>query len=347
MLVCLHAGKILLMLQGGLYLSDCCGWFWFNQRRGNAVLIAVAATLVVLLLLSVWALVGRFFGSKAQFSLATLLLMVPVIAIPSGWLARELDVAQRQQNALARLYGRGPRVEATCKVQSVNSLVPSFLSSSRSPFLASTLGALCADDIIHVVIVQAGDGDVATAGQLSHLERLVLAQGKITDAGLKPLEGLLQLTFLNLSRTQITDAGLEHLQDLTHMNWLSFDGTSVNGSGFRHLKNLTALQYLDLDGTQITDAGIRSLAGLPKLRELDIADTKVTDSGLECFKKFPQLRALKLDGTRITDAGLKHLMGLPRLESLNLGETDVTSEGIAELQLALPACRIEWARRYD
>ena len=39
--------------------------------------------------------------------------------------------------------------------------------------------------------------------------------------------------------------------------------------------------------------------------------------------------------------GLVHLKGLTRLETLTLGGTKITEAGVAELQKALPNCKIE------
>ena len=45
--------------------------------------------------------------------------------------------------------------------------------------------------------------------------------------------------------------------------------------------------------------------------------------------------------SKITDAGLVHLKGLTNLRLLSLKKTQITSAGIAELQKALPNCKIE------
>jgi hypothetical protein len=79
-----------LAMQGVLFLSAYYHWFWFNERKGWTVLITVAATAIALLLLVATVLVSRFFKSKLQVSLATLLLTAPVMAIPCGWLAQEI-----------------------------------------------------------------------------------------------------------------------------------------------------------------------------------------------------------------------------------------------------------------
>ena len=46
-------------------------------------------------------------------------------------------------------------------------------------------------------------------------------------------------------------------------------------------------------------------------------------------------------GTQVTDAGLKELKDLKQLTSLYLPNTDqVTDDGVADLQKALPGCKI-------
>ncbi len=44
----------------------------------------------------------------------------------------------------------------------------------------------------------------------------------------------------------------------------------------------------------------------------------------------------------LSDAGIKHLAGLAKLEALDLRRTKASAAGIAELQKALPKCKIDW-----
>ncbi|MEO2021815.1 MAG: hypothetical protein ABGX05_08295 [Pirellulaceae bacterium] len=50
--------------------------------------------------------------------------------------------------------------------------------------------------------------------------------------------------------------------------------------------------------------------------------------------------SLSLIGTKITDAGLVHLKRLTKLQRLGLEFTKVTDAGVADLQKALPNCKI-------
>ena len=67
----------------------------------------------------------------------------------------------------------------------------------------------------------------------------------------------------------------------------------------------------------------------------------MTGAGLKELKDLKQLTTLSLFATRpVTDAGLKELKDLKQLSSLNLAETKVTADGVADLQKALPGCKI-------
>ena len=59
------------------------------------------------------------------------------------------------------------------------------------------------------------------------------------------------------------------------------------------------------------------------------------------LKGLTNLESLVLTGyTQITDSGLVHLKNLSNLEARSLSYTKVTDAAIAELQKALPDCKI-------
>ena len=65
---------------------------------------------------------------------------------------------------------------------------------------------------------------------MTSLRVLYLDYTRVTDTGLKHLEGLKNLECLSLEWTLITDAGLQHLKGLTKLNGLMLDGTKVEGT---------------------------------------------------------------------------------------------------------------------
>jgi Leucine-rich repeat (LRR) protein len=91
----------------------------------------------------------------------------------------------------------------------------------------------------------------------------------------------------------------------------------------------------------LTDAGLKEVAKLQKLTMLVLDHTQITDVGLKEVAKMQKLKKLSLDGTKITDVSLKDIAKLQKLTNLDLLGTKVTKAGVAELQKALPKCRID------
>jgi hypothetical protein len=121
---------------------------------------------------------------------------------------------------------------------------------------------------------------------------------------------------------------------------VQIEGAHITDDWLVHLEPLVGLERVHLKCPRMTDAGLVHLQRLA-LRELSLDGSRVTDAGLAQLPGQTGLEYLNLDGTAVTDAGLVHLKTLSRLGYLNLGGTRVTDAGVAELQQALPNCRID------
>ena len=130
-------------------------------------------------------------------------------------------------------------------------------------------------------------------------------KGELTKAHLEKVRRL------NLGGNRLTDAkGLEKLTNLRFLYLENNKLTSVKG-----LEKLTHLIALKLTGNQLTD-----VKGLEKLTKLTL---------------------LYLENNKLTD--VKGLENLTKLEYLFLrGNPDLTKAKIAELQKALPNCKITY-----
>jgi uncharacterized protein (TIGR03067 family) len=167
---------------------------------------------------------------------------------------------------------------------------------------------------------------------LKNLETLDLFKTKVTDAGLKELQGLNNLRSLSLGFTKVSDKGIKELKHLKSLNSLSLNNnTGITDAGLDDLAELENLQTLDLTATAVTDAGLKALRACNKLQWLVLAETKVTDAGLKEINGIESLQILWLSNCQISDAGLKELKGLKNLERLRLDNTKVTGAGLAEL----------------
>jgi hypothetical protein len=111
------------------------------------------------------------------------------------------------------------------------------------------------------------DGLLAVGG-LTALTHLFLSFCNVTDAVLRELRGLTELSTLYLRDcTLVTDVGVRELRDLTALRRLNlYNCTHVTDAGLQHLMSLTALSHLFLGGSSTTQAGRNALkAALPAL----------------------------------------------------------------------------------
>ena len=260
----------------------------------------------------------------------------------------ERKAADRQEeipmgDAIARLAGALP----TLQVLDVGMLMsPQGLAAIAG---AERLQALQAE------ISQVDHASITALGRLSRLRVLRLSgEGRLSDAGLAPLEQLRLLTDLDLPGQGLTDAAMLHLAPLSDLKSLKLAGGQFTGSGLAALQPLKRLWSLDLSGsrfdddgcrqltevfaklgslnlnrTRITDSGAFEIAKLLRLINLDLSGTAVTDAGLAELAKLPNLRVLSLEATRITDAGLAALRQTKELNWLRVNETGVTPQGVA------------------
>lgn len=82
-----------------------------------------------------------------------------------------------------------------------------------------------------------------------------------------------QLIWLKLGSKKVTDADLKTIGQLKDLTRLQLDNTLITDNGLRSLQSLNELQYLNLTGTKITANGILGLKGLEKLQTLYLYKT--------------------------------------------------------------------------
>lgn len=138
----------------------------------------------------------------------------------------------------------------------------------------------------------------------------------VSDDDLKKFRHLDALTSLNLTISLVTSNGLVHLSNLPNLQKITLTQTKIDDAGLAHLTKIRSIEYIKFSSTKVADEGLKQLADLPNLKHLDLSFTKVSNQGLESLCDFS------------------------KLETINLVQTKVTAQGIAELQKALPNCKI-------
>ena len=265
-----------------------------------------------------------------RFSVRGMIVLVLVIGGWLGWLVRS---ARIQREAVAAIERAGGSVEYDWRWKKSRT---SWDGEPLEPiWLVKTMGV---DYFAHAsrAILEANgtDQDLAQVGRLPSLAAVALVESKVTDAGLRHMRGLTNLSDLQLFFTnQITDAGLEHLKGLKSLSQLELMGTQVTDAGLLHIKGFTRLTVLDLEQTRVTDAGLAQLREFTNLSRLNVSLTKVTDAGLVHLRGLTKLASLDLGGTEVTDSGLVHLDELTNLTYLGLMGTQVTDAGLLHLKV--------------
>jgi hypothetical protein len=237
---------LLLAVEGFLFLAD-----WFHLLpKGYAVLIAVASVGLFLLLMLIWFAAASVFQWRFQFGIRSLLVLTVVVAIPSSWMAVEMERAKRQKEALAAIEEAGGSV-------GYEFYTPPSGGNPRGPaWLRTPLGNDFFNDPVGASLID--DTEMERLKDLPQLQLLLLDHSRITDAGLASLAELSELQSLLLDKTPITDAGLEHLAGLSQLQSLSLDNTRVTDVGLVHLARLSQLRTLWLKNIKVTDSGGRT-----------------------------------------------------------------------------------------
>ena len=144
----------------------------------------------------------------------------------------------------------------------------------------------------------------------------------------------------NLDLTGLTSLDYSFLTSIHGLQELNLTSAGLNDDALAKLPKLAFLKRLILDGNDIRGGGLAALNAQPELIDLSLGCPTLTDLTAKNLAELKQLKRLSLAGSGLTDVGIKHLASLTNLESLDLRRTKATAAGIAELQAALPMCRI-------
>lgn len=183
------------------------------------------------------------------------------------------------------------------------------------------LGELTNLEVLELIYIDNfTDAGIADLGKLKKLSRLTLSSPKISDVGLQAIcEQFPNLSILALGHAGVTDAGLEHLTKLSNLNTLHLGDTSIDGKGLIHLKSLAHMEVLLLNSS-----------------------SELSGDALIAISNLQNLRELFLQKTPISDADIENLARLKKLAHLDLRQSKVTAKGVAQLQKALPNCKIDY-----
>jgi len=154
--------------------------------------------------------------------------------------------------------------------------------------------------------------DLPQLRDLSELTEFGVGGTSITDVGLKVVGGFGRLKVLNVPDCpNVTDAGIKHLAGLRNLTYLDIgwnapDVCPLTSATFETIGKLTELNQLLASVGATADADLKFLNGLQKLETLSVNTTGLTDIGLEHLAQLKSLKNLSsLKGSKVTAAGVK------------------------------------------
>jgi serine/threonine protein kinase len=153
--------------------------------------------------------------------------------------------------------------------------------------------------------------------------------------GLAELKGLRAIELIS---PELKGKGLHRLEKLES---LYFGGGELTVECMREIAQLPRLRYFQ-DGPYPWTVEHCQAIAKSRLNHLVAFNNDIDDAELAILAGMETLELASFFGNPITDAGLPHLKRLQRLKNLNLNSTRVTAAGVADLQQALPDCKIEW-----
>ncbi len=109
--------------------------------------------------------------------------------------------------------------------------------------------------------------------KMQGVTKLILHGVDFTDTELDGISEMKDLPAL-LINGKITDDGLRHLDGLNSLKKLWIYQTEINGTGLRYLKKLNQLEYLYID-SDLSDDGFAMLTRMTRLKRLSVPDLKV------------------------------------------------------------------------
>ncbi len=99
-----------------------------------------------------------------------------------------------------------------------------------------------------------------------------------------------QVMWLVLADTKITDAGLEPLKSCFNTTRLNLKNTAITNASISLIGQFNKLEYLNIVGTKIDDAGLLALTPSTTLKKIFCWQSGITTNGVMAFqKKYPKI----------------------------------------------------------
>ena len=191
---------------------------------------------------------------------------------------------------------------------------PARLSNdSARPFEAQR--AAVRDGLSSRIVADAplADAEWESLRGLAGLRELVLRRGVTDDEKAEILATLSDIERLVLRESPLSDAGFREIARCRQLSHLNVPQAACTAEGVIALRTVPALRSLRLGGPNLTGPEVgEAVVEIASLESLHLIDVAIGDAGLDAIAGQPGLRTLYLDGAGVSDeAWSRYFQGHP------------------------------------
>ncbi len=289
---------------------------------------------------------------RPRISLRAALILLTIVGVGCGLVARWLAQGERQRVARTKLAEQGigcrfdfdedetglMRLNPSAPqwlvdLVGLDALYPVDVDFTQAPNDPAIIRLLHDIKLSGITAYTGIDGDtileiVAHQTRLKHLRLF----GGATDAGLFQLGEMPRLVELRLRGETFTGSGLSRLE--APLREIDIEGPAFGDEGLRHVGRFHHLRGLYLTSNAAADAGVRHLSNLTELRTLYLMLPQVTDAGLQAIRDLRSINDLNVGGPLVGAQDLGWIRGLSEVKNLELAcsLTDETLPQLAHLK---------------
>ncbi len=206
------------------------------------------------------------------------------------------------------------------------------------------------DGDFHSFICQTTEGAhddlIDNISHINSITELAMSGNDFTNASVKSIEKLRNLTILGVTETGITGEALAASTIPMRLKRINLKATENASALVKAMRNSQKAAHLNVEGSNLTGADIEVFSTMPNLDKLEIGyNDNLSNKDLEPLTKLKKLHSLELQGClKLTAEIIPTMTRIKGLKRLTLSLDRWSPRDQRLLQQALPGCAV---RNYD
>lgn len=246
-----------------------------------------------------------------SFGLRGLMLLILLLSLPMGWIARDVYRSQKEDEVVAAVEKAGGYASYDYQQLNLWNEVP----QPPGPWLLRKLFG----EHIH-----------------AYIDFVVISDPHDTNKVVPMLACCHRLEYLELHDTTLSDQSVETIAQMPKLNHLALIGTSLSIEQLRQLTQVSTLKMITLEGPTASEEYLELLPLFSELEEVSLKETTITDNGMKTLGQLPKLTSLEIEqAPAVTNRGLAALADCRELRYLWILGSSV-DEGCVDTLKQLP-----------